>query len=60
MLLAYIAIFVLCGYLGYTSFTCFVAAKPIAGVICAVLFLFFLAWFLVVSFEKKEKKPANK
>ncbi|MCQ2599976.1 MAG: hypothetical protein MJ184_01275 [Treponema sp.] len=60
MLLAYIAIVVLAGYLGYTGLTCFIAAKPIAGVICSVLFLFFVAWFIVVSIEKREKKPAQK
>ena len=41
MLLAYVAILVLACYLGYTGITCFIAAKPIAGVICSILFLFF-------------------
>ena len=57
MLLAYVAILVLACYLGYTGITCFIAAKPIAGVICSILFLFFVVWFLIVSFEKREKKP---
>lgn len=60
MLLAYVAILVLACYLEYTGITCFIAAKPIAGVICSILFLFFVVWFLIVSFEKREKKPSKK
>lgn len=60
MLLAYVAIVVLAAYLGYTGITCFIAAKPIAGIICSVLFLFFVVWFIIVSIEKREKKPAKK
>lgn len=59
MLLALVAIGVLCGYLGYSGITCFIAGKPVAGVILSVLFVFFLVWFLIVSIEKKEK-PSKK
>ena len=47
MLLAYVAILVLACYLGYTGITCFIAAKPIAGVICSILFLFFVDTYMM-------------
>lgn len=62
MAFAYIALTILLVYLGYSSITSFIASKPIAGAILAVLFLFFGIWFYLVSYEghKKEKKEVKK